>query len=83
MAPTWDYRYELTNFVRHGDGSYSYTCRSEGNIPWRENLESTILMLNAWETARLAAEKTGKDAIVYVIGKRIVCRTRTRIDNAA
>jgi len=60
-----------------------HTQWREGNIPWRENLESTILMLNAWETARLAAEKTGKDAIVYVIGKRIVCRTRTRIDNAA
>jgi len=81
MVEGYDYRYELIDFRRHDDGSSSYQTRSQGEIqiPFdpRKPFESSSLKLNVWKTARELAERTKKDIIIYVFGRRIVSRTRS------
>lgn len=76
----WDYRYELTDFKRHPDGHVSYTTRDKGEIPYvpiTSRLSSTRVYFRVWSAARTLAEKTGKDVIVEVFGRKIITSTRT------
>jgi len=77
--PRWDYRYELINFQRHDNGSVSYQTRGQGKIlyGYEKPFESSRLLLRTWKTARSLAEKTHKDVVIYVLGKRIIPRIRT------
>ncbi len=75
----WNYRYEVANFKRHEDGSCSYTTREEGEVPYvpiTSRRSSTVFMFKIWGKALELAEQTGRDAIVYAIGRRTLSRTR-------